>query len=213
MGVLGFVVATIALGVFVAIADVILKKQTLAFDTQILLAIRQIHTPLLDRLMVFITFLGEPWVLMLLTIVLGLALIFQKHRLEALTLLVSSSGALGLNIWLKEIFTRSRPALWEQILDVKFYSFPSGHAMVSLVVYAVLAYGLALRFRHQQAIIVLGSIALIAAIGFSRLYIGVHWPTDVIGGYAAGLAWAITSLLGFEVTRLYRARRQTKLRS
>lgn len=213
LGVLGFAIATIALWIFVAIADVILEKQTLAFDTQILLAIRQIHTPLLDRLMVLITFLGEPWVLMVLAIVLGMALILQKHRLEALTLLVSSSGALGLNIWLKEIFARSRPALWEQILDVRFYSFPSGHAMMSLVVYAVLAYGLALRFRHQQAIIVLGSIALIAVIGFSRLYIGVHWPTDVIGGYAAGLVWVITCLLGFEVARLYSARRQAKLRS
>jgi len=213
MGVLGFVVATMALGIFVAIADVILEKQTLAFDTQILLAIRQIHTPVLDRLMVLITFLGEPWVLMVFAIGIGLVLILQKHRLEALTLLVASSGALGLNIWLKEVFARSRPALWEQILNVRFYSFPSGHAMVSLVVYAVLAYGLALRFRHQQVFIALGGITLVATIGFSRLYIGVHWPTDVIGGYAAGLVWVMTCLLGFEVTRLYGVKRQAKLRS
>ena len=213
MGLLGFLTATVALGIFVAIADVILEKQTLAFDTQILLAIRQIHTPILDQLMVLVTHLGEPFVLMVVACGLGVILLFQKSRLEALTLLVASSGALGLNIWLKELFARSRPALWEQILDVRFYSFPSGHAMMSLVVYGILAYGLVLRFRHQQTLIALASIILIAAIGFSRLYIGVHWPTDVLGGYAAGLVWLITCLLGFEVARIYITRRQAKLKS
>lgn len=213
IGMLGVAIATVALGVFVAISDLILKKQSLAIDTQVLLAIRQLHTPTLDRLMVLVTYLGDPFVLITFAFGLGVILYQQKCRLEAVTLMVASSGALGLNMWLKEFFSRSRPNLWEQVLDVKFYSFPSGHAMMSLVVYAVLAYGLSLQFRRQQPIIALSGISLITAIGFSRLYIGVHWPTDIVAGYAAGLVWLIPCILGFEIGCVAIGRRRAKLMS
>ncbi|NJM66539.1 MAG: phosphatase PAP2 family protein [Acaryochloris sp. RU_4_1] len=208
LAILGLITATLSVGIFIAISDVILDQQTLEIDTQILLAIQRIHTPNLDRLMVLVTYLGDPWVLVLFALGLGLILLWRKRRLEAITLIVASGGASGLNTWLKAIFARSRPALWEQILHVKFYSFPSGHAMVSFVVYAMLAYGLAARFRHQQLPIALFGISLIAAIGFSRLYIGVHWPTDVVAGYAAGLVWLITCRLGFDMGRFFISRRQ-----
>ena len=184
---LGIVSTGVALGIFVAIATLLPQTETL--DTQILLAIHHLHTPPLDGLMVFVTYLGEPLILFPLTLAMGSILFWQKRRLEAITIVMAIGGSLGLNIGLKELFARHRPALWEQIMQVPFYSFPSGHAMVSLVFYAVLVYGLIRQFRSLRWLMLTVGTGLIAAIGFSRLYIGVHWPTDVVAGYAAGLVW------------------------
>ncbi len=184
---LGIVATGLALGIFVAIATLLPQTETL--DTQILLAIHHLHTPTLDRLMVLVTYLGEPLVLLPFTLGMGGILFWQKRRLEALTFVMAIGGSLALNIWLKELFARHRPALWDQILQVPFYSFPSGHAMVSLVFYTVLIYGLVRQFRSYRLVMLTMGTGLIAAIGFSRLYIGVHWPTDVVAGYAAGLVW------------------------
>ncbi len=91
--------------------------------------------------------------------------------------------------------------LWQRSVDVSFYSFPSGHAMVSLVIYGMLSYLLATRFHRKRKSILSVTILLIAAIGLSRLYLGVHWPTDVIAGYAAGLVWLIACIFSLEVWR------------
>lgn len=190
---LGIGVTGLALGLFVAIATLLPHTET--FDTRILLAIHHLHTPILDRLMVLVTYLGEPLILFTFTLGMGGLLLWQKRRLEALTFVITISGSLGLNIWLKELFARHRPALWDQVLQVSFYSFPSGHAMVSLVFYAVLVYGLIRQFRSLRLLMPIAATGLIAAIGFSRLYIGVHWPTDVVAGYAAGLVWLAVCLI------------------
>ncbi|ABW28724.1 phosphatase PAP2 family protein [Acaryochloris marina] len=189
----GMVVTGLAFGLFVAIATLLPQIETL--DTQILLAIHHFHTPTLDRLMVLVTYLGEPLILFPFTLAMGGILLWQKRRQEALGFVIAIGGSLGLNIWLKELFARHRPALWDQILQVPFYSFPSGHAMVSLVFYAVLVYGLIRQFRSFRLLMVAVGTSLIATIGFSRLYIGVHWPTDVVAGYAAGLVWLAVCLI------------------
>ncbi|WP_299416534.1 phosphatase PAP2 family protein [Acaryochloris sp. IP29b_bin.148] len=191
---LGIVASGLALGLFVAIA--ILLPQIEHLDTQILLAIHHLHTPTLDRWMVLVTYLGEPLILFPFTLGIGGLLLWQKRRQEALAFVITIGGALGLNIWLKELFARHRPALWDQILQVPFYSFPSGHAMVSLVFYAVLVYGLIRQLRSFQPLMLTLGTGLIAAIGFSRLYIGVHWPTDIVAGYAAGLVWLALCFIG-----------------
>lgn len=190
---LGLVATGLALGIFVAIATLLPQIETL--DTQILLAIHNLHTPTLDRFMVLVTYLGEPLILFPFTLGIGGMLLWQKRRQEALGFVIAISGSLGLNIWLKELFARHRPALWDQILHVPFYSFPSGHAMVSLVFYALLVYGLIRQFHSFRLLMVAVGTSLIATIGFSRLYIGVHWPTDVVAGYAAGLVWLAVCLI------------------
>ncbi|WP_299485722.1 phosphatase PAP2 family protein [Acaryochloris sp. IP29b_bin.137] len=190
---LGIVAAALALGIFVVIATLLPQSESL--DTQILLAIHHLHTPTLDRLMVLVTYLGEPLILFPFTLGMGGLLFWQKRRLEAITFVIAIGGSLGLNIWLKELFARHRPALWDQVLQVPFYSFPSGHAMVSLVFYAVLVYGLIRQFQSRRFLMLTVGTGLIAAIGFSRLYIGVHWPTDVVAGYAAGLVWLTLCLI------------------
>lgn len=203
----GLLAAALALWGFAQIADEVLENETQKIDQAILLRLFRLHTPLLDRVMQVITFLGEPSFLLVICLIVGSSLLFRRHRSAATTLAIAGIGAIGLNFLLKNLFARARPMLWQRTVDVSLYSFPSGHAMVSLVIYGMLGYLLATRFQRWQKSILSVAILLIAAIGFSRLYLGVHWPTDVIAGYAAGLVWLIACILSLEVWRQRRSLR------
>jgi membrane-associated phospholipid phosphatase len=156
--------------------------------------------------MLVITFIGDPLVLFISCLILGTWLLRLKQKSEATTLAIAAIGAIGLNILLKHLFSRARPALWDRIVDVGQYSFPSGHAMVSMVIYGFIGYILANRYRRQQWWIVSLTTLLVIAIGFSRLYLGVHWPTDIIAGYAAGLVWLIACIYSSKIWHTYRAK-------
>ncbi|HAZ43278.1 MAG TPA: phosphatidic acid phosphatase [Cyanobacteria bacterium UBA11369] len=197
----GLLAAALALWGFALIADEVLENQTQKIDSAILLALLSLHTPLLDRVMRVITFVGEPSFLLVICLIVASWLLWSRHRSAATTLAIACIGAIGLNFLLKNLFARTRPMLWQRSVDVSFYSFPSGHAMVSLVIYGMLSYLLATRFHRKSKSILSVTILLIAAIGLSRLYLGVHWPTDVIAGYAAGLVWLIACIFSLEVWR------------
>jgi len=201
----GLAVAALAMWGFATIAEEVLEKETYAFDKSILLDLRSLHTPLRDRLMLGLTFLGEPNLLLILSVSLGIILWVRKHRSEATTIAVTGAGAIALNLLLKTLFARARPQLWERTVDVRFYSFPSGHAMISMVIYGLLGYLLGSRFPKQRWWIYSLTVVLVAAIGFSRLYLGVHWPTDVIAGYAAGLIWLMACIFSLEIWKQFRA--------
>ncbi|ARV59979.1 PA-phosphatase [Nostocales cyanobacterium HT-58-2] len=173
-------------------------------DKNVLLAIQKLHTPLLDRIMVGITFLGDPIVLLLLCLGLKFGPLSHNRRAQANTLSLGALGAIGLNCLLKFLFGRARPALWNRIIDVGLHSFPSGHAMVSIVIYGFLGYILAEQFPQWKGRIFALTVVLILAIGFSRLYLGVHWPTDVVAGYAVGLVWLIACILSLGLQQKYR---------
>ncbi len=174
-------------------------------DTRILLAIQKLHTPISDRIMLGITFLGDPVSLLLICLGLGIGSLYYKRRLEATTLGIAAVGAIGLNYLLKVRFGRARPALWDRIINVGLHSFPSGHAMVSMAIYGFIGYILAKQFPQSQEQIFALTVILIGAIGFSRLYLGVHWPTDVIAGYAVGLVWLIACIITLELWQKYRS--------
>jgi undecaprenyl-diphosphatase len=175
-------------------------------DTTILLLIQKLHSPLLNRLMLGITSLANPECLLLICLGMEANLLYYKRPLEAVTFGTAAVGAIGLNYWLKMLFVRARPALWNWIIDVAHYSFPSGHAMVSMVIYGFIGYILAKQFPQWRRPIITLTVALIVAIGFSRLYLGVHWPTDVAAGYAVGLVWLITCILSLELWQQYQER-------
>ena len=201
----GLAVAALAMWGFSTIAQEVFEKETYAFDTSILLYLRSLHDPLRDRVMLALTFFGEPNLLLALSVSLGIMLWVRKHRSEARTIAVAGAGAIGLNILLKQLFARARPQLWERTVDVKFYSFPSGHAMISMVIYGLLGYLLGSRFPKQRWWIYSLTVILVAVIGLSRLYLGVHWPTDIIAGYTAGLVWLIACIYSLEVWKQFRA--------
>jgi membrane-associated phospholipid phosphatase len=202
----GLLLAGLALWIFAQIAEEVLEAESYAFDTNILLTVRNWHSPPLDIAMLVITFIGDPLVLFISCLILGTWLLRLKQKSEATTLAIAAIGAIGLNILLKHLFSRARPALWDRIVDVGQYSFPSGHAMVSMVIYGFIGYILANRYRRQQWWIVSLTTLLVIAIGFSRLYLGVHWPTDIIAGYAAGLVWLIACIYSSKIWHTYRAK-------
>ncbi len=163
----------------------------LGLDERILLGIQNLHSPLLHRIMLAVTFLGDPTVLLLLCLGFRSWLLQSNRRQEANNLGIAAIGAIGFNFILKVLFARARPVLWDRIIHVGHHSFPSGHAMVSIVVYGYIEYILMKQFPQYEKQISTLTVALITAIGFSRLYLGVHWLTDVTAGYATGLIWLI----------------------
>jgi undecaprenyl-diphosphatase len=199
--VVGLLMAALAIWVFAQIADEVVEKDTQTIDTLILQKIKLGHTPLLDQIMVGVTFVGQPSVLVVMTLGIGIWLLIKRRRTEVTTLAIAGLGAVGLNYWLKLLFARERPVLWERVVGVHYYSFPSGHAMVSIVIYGLIGYLLAIHFRRWRVLIFSLTIILVVAIGVSRLYLGVHWPTDVAAGYAAGLVWLIACILSLEIWR------------
>jgi len=202
----GLIIAGLALWGFAAIAEEVLEQETQAIDQAILQVFADFHTPLLNQIMIGVTFLGEPLLLTALSIVFAIVLLRQGQWAGVTTLIIASGGAIGLNFLLKDVFARSRPTLWQHIVDVNYYSFPSGHAMISLVIYGLIGYWLAIRFKVWQIPIITITVLLVAAIGVSRLYLGVHWPTDIVAGYAAGLVWLIACILGLEAASTIRAK-------
>jgi undecaprenyl-diphosphatase len=141
-----------------------------------------------------LTFIGSPAVALAVAAVVCVVLYRRGRLVEAALLPVVLGGAELLNLVLKLSFHRSRPEVAFVHLDT--YSFPSGHAMISTAAYGALAY-LAwgpLRTSRRRAILVTGTMALVALIGFSRLYLGVHYFSDVLAGIAGGTFWLAVSI-------------------
>ena len=113
--------------------------------------------------------------------------VIARHATRQLKALLGVSVLTeALHLLLKSLIHRQRPHLWAGLWSLTDYSFPSGHSMGAMAIYGLLAYLLSLHYPRQAWLITLGAAGLILAIGASRMLLGVHWPTDVLGGYAAG---------------------------
>lgn len=167
----------------------VLEHEAFIFDEKILLWIHQFANPSLDQVMLAVTRLGNPSTVIPLAGI-GLSWLWWRRqwRVAAIFALTCLGGAV-LSTGLKLVFGKSRPQLWPQLITETTYSFPSGHALGSMVFYGFSAYLLARRFHRQRVWIYALAVSLIISIGFSRLYLGVHWPTDVIAGYGIGFLW------------------------
>jgi membrane-associated phospholipid phosphatase len=137
--------------------------------------------------------LGSTAVLLAVATVAAACLTRLGRRLDAAFLIVAFAGAETLTWTLKAVFQRERPSFDDPIATASSFSFPSGHALVSFAVYGALAYVLveSLRSRRARAACVAGAAVVVTAIGFSRLYLGVHYLSDVLAGYAVALAWLL----------------------
>jgi undecaprenyl-diphosphatase len=130
-------------------------------------------------------------------------LAWRRERLEAIALAIACSTGVLFDNLLKWFFHRGRPGTATEFIARPTWSFPSGHAMNSIVGYGFLAALLLerARTRAQRAAIVAGAVVLVLIIGFSRLYLGVHYFSDVLGGWLAGAAWMIASVLAYRFVR------------
>jgi len=144
----------------------------------------------IDRAMIDISELGNGYFFWTVILAELLTLAYYRRRLEFIGVLVCLGGASFLNFLFKLLFERERPELF-RVVEAAGYSFPSGHAMVSLCVYGMLAFLIIRRISRWRWRLVVGGLALVlvVAIGISRVYLGVHYPTDIVAGYAAGAMW------------------------
>jgi undecaprenyl-diphosphatase len=158
------------------------------------------------------TLIGTPAGLgVLVTIIAAILAMGGRWRWAAYFFLTSTIGGL-LNLQLKSYFARARPELAEALRDAHGYSFPSGHAMGSTVVFGALCY-LAFRVIHTwrwRAVVLALNCSMIAAIATSRIYLGVHWISDIAAGIAAGLIWLTATTVAYETSRRIRLLRSMR---
>ncbi len=187
----GFVAASAALVLFGWLADAVLRGATLRMDTSIRNAVHARATPGLTALMSFITQLGAPSVVIGFGVLLVLWLVAQHRGRAAVIFAVAALGAEALDQILKFVFQRPRPAAFFGFPQPLGYSFPSGHSVMAACFYGVAAAILTVRMRSRAARLVTWTLAAVLAliIGLSRIYLGVHYPSDVLAGYAAAIIW------------------------
>lgn len=196
--------AATSLFAFVYLADEVMEGATQRFDARVLLLFRNpqdISDPVgprwFEEVMRDLTALGGTAVLTLLTLFVTFFLILSGKRRSAVLVAASIGLGTAFSTVLKLAFDRPRPDLVPHGMDVYTLSFPSSHAMMSALVYLTLG---ALFARTQASVrvriyLIVSALLLTLLVGVSRVYLGVHWPTDVLGGWAVGSCWALVSWL------------------
>ena len=197
---LAIVLLGAAAWVFIEIADEVVEGEAIAFDETLLLALRTAADPAVPRGPVWlqeavrdITALGGYTILTLVTVATAACLWMAGQARAALFTLVAATGALLWIVLFKLGFDRPRPDLVPHIMAAESPSFPSGHSAAAAAIYLTLGVLLA-RFqtRRRLRLFFVGlAVAITVLVGFSRVYLGVHWPSDVVAGWTLGGGWAI----------------------
>lgn len=174
-------------------------------ESQILLYLNSLSTPWLDNVMLVVTRLGGVAAVLLAAFFM-LAVLYRLRRWQSLAVVaVGMTGTLVLMSGLKLLFARQRPELWELLTHESTYSFPSGHAAMSSVL-AICVVMLAWRSRWRWLVAGI-AVLYVLAIGFSRMYLGVHYPTDILAGWTVAVLWMLVTV---RATGLVGARRRLR---
>ena len=194
----GLLLAIGALVFFGWLADEVFEGDTKIFDENVRNYIHQFAAPSLTAAMKFISFGGSPLSLTVIGITAVVIFMILKWKRAAALFLITMIGEVILNITLKSVFHRVRPESFFDYPLPSSYSFPSGHALGSFCFFAILAWLITARLENKLVKIVIWAAAfcLVFSIGLSRIYLGVHFPSDVIAGYATGLFWVMVVASG-----------------
>lgn len=180
------------------------EKSLILFDETLAATIMRNSDPAVVEAFGIITMLGDPVSLAIIGLGVGLGLCFLRRWILLAGWIGAIAGGTLIAGELKAIFQRPRPeALSPHVPQVSGWAFPSGHAMNSLVLYGMLAYVIVARLHapaRKSAVLI--ASCFILAIGFSRVYLGVHYLSDVLAGYAAGMLWLALCVTTLEVIRL-----------
>ena len=188
------------------------EPELIRLDERLLLALREPGNPAeplgsaqVESTVRDVTALGSPFVISFLVLTLVIFLWISGYRRVAVFVLVATVGGVLFAQLLKEIFARQRPDLGSMTAYTGSFAFPSGHTMTAAVTYLTLGILLATTLERSvlKAYVIGLALVLAVAVGISRVYLGLHWPTDVIGGWAAGTVWA---LLMWLMVRWFRKR-------
>lgn len=182
------------LWVFAQLADEVHELEQFVFDDVILLHAHGLAGPMLDGFFVVVSKLGYQGVIAVDVLVVLVLLGFRRWR-EATFAAVAFIGSALLNLGTKQFFQRDRPTLWESISPEDTFSFPSGHAMGSMTLALVLVL-LAWHTRWRWPMTLVAAI-FVVLVGYSRVYLGVHFPSDILAGWMAATAWVVGVYLIF----------------
>src|SRR6202162_2148254 len=190
--------AALALLIFVRITRELIEGDVSAMESAILLAVAKKRTPWLTITAVDGTALGSITLVVLFSVFTLVVLLVLRDRLGALQLLTASVGAGILTLVTKNLIERIRPAEAQQLIVVSGFSYPSGHSVSTSALYLTIAIIAGRYVKHSGArtAIFLAVSAVLIMIGASRVYLGVHYPTDIVSGISLGAAWALL-LAGF----------------
>ena len=193
----GVALASLAFWFFERQAEQVVEGTADRYDTAIMKAVHTIDNPQMNHTMHAVTQLGSHIAVGTTAGLTALALYRQGRKHDAWTIVISTGGAMAINTILKNIFQRQRPQeLARRIKLPRSHSFPSGHSLLSAATYPIVAHHLVENHSAAaQAVVHTLAGFIILSVGFSRVYFGVHFPSDVLGGFAAGFGWlGLTSL-------------------
>jgi undecaprenyl-diphosphatase len=173
--------------IFLKISGEIIEREPIYLDNSILFWIHSQATATYDHIFFVITTMGNVEFLGPFTLLVVGLFWYKKQHLNALIVFTSVAGAAIANVVLKLLFHRDRPVLWQSMIHETGYSFPSGHAMLSTALLLSLIF-IAWNTKARWWALA-GGIVLICLVGISRLYMGVHYPTDIVAGWCASSLW------------------------
>ncbi|NOU76943.1 phosphatase PAP2 family protein [Paenibacillus sp. LMG 31458] len=205
----GFGAACVLLMGFVLLSQSLSSSWLKEFDESIGSAVRTLRSDAVTPVALFFTIMGKAITEFIVFVVVALILLIKfKHKWETLILLIGVLTAWGLNQLLKDLFQRDRPVgMW--LIEENGFSFPSGHAMVSSLFYGLIGYLLWVNVRKiwkAAWLIPVVTIVVVVCIGLSRIYLGVHYPSDVLAGFAAGGAGLIGCIMAIHRIRTRKIR-------
>jgi undecaprenyl-diphosphatase len=175
---------------FAELVDELREDEAFWFDEPILQFAHGLANGGFDRVVLLFSALGYEWGVIPLDVVLVLVLALKRHAREGLFAGLALAGSALLNLAAKHVYARTRPALWESIAPETTFSFPSGHAMGSMTL-AWVCVLLAWRTRWRWPVTI-SAIALTLLVGLSRIYLGVHYPSDILAGWTVASVWAVS---------------------
>lgn len=208
------IVCLFALNAFLEITESLQADELIKFDDMITEFVHSFRSDAFTHVVTFITDLGDVTAYAVIIPVIAALLYYHGHHrwklsLQATIVLLS---AFLLNVAIKHLISRPRPLEELRLVVAHSYSFPSGHSMSAIAFYGFLIY---LTYKHVtnallKVLLILVQVLLILSIGLSRVYLGVHFPTDVLAGFIAGLVWLIICIVVFNFINLYRKRQVRK---
>jgi membrane-associated phospholipid phosphatase len=206
--IIAFLVFVFGLNAFVDLTEELAENQLTTFDNRITSALVSIRSEHLTTFLIFITHIGGTgYIIIIILLVLYFVLVHKswKFILQTVTVLLLATFS---NMALKQVINRARPSL-EHLVEVYTLSYPSGHAMSAMGFYGFLVF-LVARYKiriFMKVLLITILVFLILAIGISRIYLGVHYPSDVLAGYIGGLLWVTFCAIVFDVIDLWRRRK------
>ena len=189
-----FAIAAVATVVFVWLARAVLAGNADETDRALALAIHRLDSPVLDQLMITISALGSGPMLLLAVATTVIVLVRNGHKRIAIIIAANGIAAHVLTAGLKLYFARPRPTLFDEITRPETFSFPSGHSLAAMAIYGGIAAVVITLRRRRRPLVVAATVLLVGLIGFSRIYLGVHWPFDVLAGFAGGLPFVVATV-------------------